>query len=175
MPGQPSRGKIEKRLFRHGERRIFRQRTHSLPPNFRMIRMKTLAKVVLATAVAALATPAFAQDTVGTLSVNQGTVMTSTGGEFASASSGEAIQAGERIMVGESSSASVTFTNGAVVNYTAPGVYTVQVPVAGTPVATSGGASSAATVGIVLGAAVLGAAAIESMGDDTPPDHPVSR
>jgi hypothetical protein len=140
-----------------------------------MIRMKTLAKVVLATVISALALPAFAQDTIGTLSVQQGTVMTSTGGEFATASSGESIQAGERLMVGEGGSASVTFTNGAVTNYTVPGVYTVQMPVAGTPVASTGGASPAMSAGIILGAAVLGAAAIEAMGDEVPPDRPVSR
>ncbi len=137
--------------------------------------MKTLTKLALATAVAALSLPAFAQQTIGTLTVNSGTVMTSEGGEFASASTGSSIQAGERLMVSENSSASVTFTNGAVVNYTAPGVYTITMPVAGGPVASAGGASTAATVGIVLGAAVLGAAAVEANGDDVPPDHPVSR
>ena len=136
--------------------------------------MKTLAKLVLAAAVSALALPAFAQDTIGTLTVQQGTVMTSNGGEFASASSGESIQNGERLMIGEGGSASVTFTNGAVVNYTAPGVYTVQMPVAGAPVA-MGASNPAMTAGIVIGAAVLGAAAIEAMGDDVPPDHPISR
>ena len=57
--------------------------------------MKTLAKVVLA-ATAALALPAFAQETIGTLTVNSGTVMTSNGGEFATAGTGEAIQVGEQ-------------------------------------------------------------------------------
>lgn len=139
--------------------------------------MKTLTKLALATAVAALSLPAFAQQTIGTLTVNSGTVMTSEGGEFASASTGSSIQAGERLMVSENSSASVTFTNGTVVNYTAPGVYTITMPVAGvgTAGATAGGASTAATVGIVLGAAVLGAAGVEANGDDVPPDSPVSR
>lgn len=137
--------------------------------------MKTFAKAVLATAIAALAMPAFAQDTIGTLTVTQGTVMTSTGGEFASASSGEGIQAGERIMVSEGGSASITFTNGAVVNYSAPGVYTVQMPVAGTSVGSAGGASAAATAGIILGTAALGAAAVDQMGDEVAPDRPVSR
>lgn len=138
--------------------------------------MKTFTKLALATAVAALSLPAFAQQpTIGTLTVNTGTVMTSTGGEFASASTGSAIQSGERLMVSENSSASIRFTNGAVTNYTAPGVYTITMPPAGAPAANAGGASTAATVGIVLGAAVLGAAGIESMGDDTPPDRPVSR
>src|SRR3546814_18488044 len=91
-----------------------------------MNRMKTLAKVVLASTIA-LALPAFAQETIGTLTVHSGTVMTSTGGEFASAGSGEAIQLGERVMLGENSSASITFSYGAVVNSTAPGVYKLTV------------------------------------------------
>lgn len=137
--------------------------------------MKTPIRLSLAVAaITAIAAPAFAQEATGTLQV-QGTVMTSTGGEFASATSGQAIQAGERIMIGEGGSASVTFANGAVVNYTVPGVYTVQLPVAGVPVASAGGAGTAASVGITAGAAVLGAAAIESSGDTVEPDHPVSR
>ena len=136
--------------------------------------MKTLAKLVLATAVSALALPAFAQDTIGTLTVQQGTIMTSNGGEFASASTGESMQSGERLMVGEGGRASVTFTNGAVVNYTAPGVYTVQMPMVGASAGTTV-ANPAMTAGIVIGAAVLGAAAIEAMGDNVPPDRPVSR
>jgi hypothetical protein len=138
--------------------------------------MKMPTRLVLTVAaITAIAAPAYAQEAIGTLTVQQGTVMTSTGGEFASAASGEGIQAGERIMVGEGGSASVTFTNGAVVNYTAPGVYVVQLPVVGTPVASAGGAGTAATVGIIAGAAILGAAAVEANGDNVEPDHPVSR
>ena len=138
--------------------------------------MKTPIRLALTVAaITAIAAPAYAQEAIGTLTVNQGTVMTSIGGEFASASSGEAVQAGERVMVGEGGSASVTFTNGAIANYTAPGVYTVQMPVAGVPVASAGGASTAATVGIIAGAAVLGAAAVEANGDSVEPEQPVSR
>lgn len=138
--------------------------------------MKVPARLALAVAaITTIAAPAFAQDVIGTLTVNQGTVMTSTGGEFASASSGEAIQAGERVMVGEGGSASVTFNNGAVVDYTAPGVYTVQMPVAGVPVASAGGASTTATAAIIAGTAVLGAAAVEANGDNVEPESPVSR
>ncbi|MDQ2702456.1 MAG: hypothetical protein M3Y70_06485 [Pseudomonadota bacterium] len=142
--------------------------------------MKTLAKVVLASTIA-LALPAFAQETIGTLTVNSGTVMTSTGGEFASAGSGEAIQTGEQVMLGENSSASITFSNGAVVNYTAPGVYTISgLPAAGAgagAVGTAGGASTAATVGIIAGAAALGALGVENAGEgeEVPPDQPISR
>lgn len=138
--------------------------------------MKVPARLALAVAaITAIAAPAYAQEAIGTLTVQQGTIMTSNGGEFASASSGEAVQAGERIMVGEGGSASVTFANGAVVNYTAPGVYTVQMPVAGVPVASSGGMSTAATAGIIVGTAALGAAAVEASGDTVEPEAPVSR
>jgi len=91
--------------------------------------MKTMLRAATAAALLGVASlaPALAQDTIGTLQVN-GTVMTSTGGEFVPAASGEAIQAGERLMVGEGSSASISFSNGAVVEYTAPGVYTIQMP-----------------------------------------------
>jgi hypothetical protein len=78
-------------------------------------------------------------------------------------------------MVSEGGSATVNFTNGAVVNYTAPGVYTVTLPPPAAVATAGAGASPAASAGIILGAAVLGAAAIEQMGDDVPPDHPVSR
>jgi PKD repeat protein len=103
--------------------------------------------------------------------------MTSNGGEFASASTGEGIQAGERLMVSEGGSATVDFANGAVVNYTAPGVYTVNVPVVGAAGAGvgAGAASTTATVGTMLGAAALGAAAVEESGDTVPPEWPVSR
>lgn len=141
--------------------------------------MKTLAKVVLASTIA-LALPAFAQETIGTLTVNQGTVMTSNGGEFASAGSGEGIQVGEQLMLGENSSASITFSNGAVVNYTAPGVYTISglpAAVGAGAVGTAGGASAAATAGIIAGAAALGALGVENAGEgeEVPPDQPISR
>jgi hypothetical protein len=139
--------------------------------------MKTPIRLSLAVAAITViaAAPAFAQEAVGTLQVQQGTVMTSTGGEFASAVSGQVVQAGERLMIGEDGRASVTFANDMVVNYTVPGVYTVQVPVAGSPVASAGGAGTATSIGITAGAAALGAAAIEASGDTVEPDHPVSR
>src|SRR5690606_31771353 len=149
------------------------------PPNFRINRMTTLAKVVLAATVA-LALPAFAQETIGTLTVNSGTVMTSNGGEFATAGTGEAIQVGEQVMLAENSSATISFTNGAVVNYTAPGVYTISGLPAAAGAGTVGvgaGASTAATAGIIVGAAALGALGVENAGEgeEVPPDQPLSR
>ena len=141
--------------------------------------MKMLAKAALATAIAAVACPALAQETIGTMQVN-GSVSTSTGGDFVRASSGEAIQAGERIMVGEGSSASITFTNGAVVNYTAPGVYTVHLPAAA---GVGAGAAAAATltggeIALISAAGLIAASGIAASTLDDDEDllgEPISR
>ena len=145
--------------------------------------MKSPIRLALALAIAAAVSPALAQEVIGTLTINQGTVMTSTGGEFASAATGEAIQVGEQIMVSEGASASVTFSNGVVTNLTT-GVHTISgLPAAGAAgatagsVGTAGGASVAATVGVIAGTAAAVAAANEAANDDDneTPDQPVSR
>src|SRR5690606_35666483 len=94
--------------------------------------MKTSLRIALVATLLAVMSllPAFAQEAMGTLEVN-GTVMTSTGGEFVPATSGQAIEEGTRLMDSEGSSASITFPNGAVVNFTTPGVYTISMPAAG--------------------------------------------
>ena len=69
--------------------------------------------------------PAFAQQPTATLTFN-GTVMTSSGGEFVAASSGQQVAYGTRVMVSEGSTATLTYPDGAVVNLTQPGVYTVS-------------------------------------------------
>src|SRR5690606_14697945 len=98
-----------------------------------------------------------------------------------SATTGEAIQAGEQIMVSEGGSASVTFSNGVVVNYTTPGVYTISsIPAAAAgagAVGTAGGMSTVATAGMIVGTAAAVAAANEAANDDDneTPDQPVSR
>lgn len=145
--------------------------------------MKSPIRFALALVAASLFAPAQAQEVIGTLTVNQGTVMTSTGGEFASATTGQAIQAGEQIMVSEGGSASVTFSNGVVTNLTT-GVHTISgIPAAagagataGT-VGTAGGASVAATAGVIAGTAAAVAAANDAAndGDNETPDQPVSR
>lgn len=142
--------------------------------------MKTMLRIATAAALlgAASLAPAFAQETIGTMQVN-GTVMTSDGGEFVGASSGEAIQAGERIMVGEGSSASISFVNGAVVNYTAPGVYTIQLPTVATgATATTLGQAIADNAGFVAFAGVIAAAGIAASVADDDEDligEPISR
>lgn len=151
--------------------------------------MKLPVRLVLAlaaiTAITAIA-PAFAQESIGILQVGQGTVMTSTGGEFASASDGMPLHAGDRIMISEGGNATVRFADGTVVNYTQPGVYTVEMPTfaggggvggGGGGMVGSGGGSAAGSAGLILGLAGLGAAAADQMGDDNNkvPDRPVSR
>lgn len=145
--------------------------------------MKSPIRFALALVAASLFAPAQAQEVIGTLTVNQGTVMTSTGGEFASATSGEAIQVGEQIMVSEGGSASVTFSNGVVSNL-GTGVHTISgIPaaaasgIATTSVGTAGGASVAATAGVIAATVAATAAAVEEAddGDNETPDSPVSK
>ena len=140
--------------------------------------MKSPLRLALALAAAAVFSPAIAQEVIGTLTINQGTVMTSTGGEFASATTGEAIQVGEQIMVAEGASASVTFSNGVVTDFAVPGVHTISgLPVAGTgtAVGTASGSSVAATAAVIAGTAVVTTIVVEEANDDVAPDSPVSR
>lgn len=129
--------------------------------------MNIPGKTALAIVLAGLMAPALAQETIGTMQVN-GSVSTSTGGDFVPAASGEAIQAGERIMVGEGSSASIRFSNGAVVDYTTPGVYTVQMPATAGTTTTGSTALTPAEMGFIGFAGVVAASGIAAsvMDDD---------
>jgi hypothetical protein len=139
--------------------------------------MKALLRTVFAMALLAGATlsPAMAQDepVVGTLHLNHGTVMTSNGGEFTTLGEDRPLHVGDRIMVSDGGSATGDFTNGVVLQYESPGVYTVALPPPATGAVASSGASTAATVGIILGTVLLTAAGIESM-DDVPADRAIS-
>lgn len=70
----------------------------------------------LATAIAAtlLATSALASEPVATLSAQEGTVLVNQGEEFATAAEGQALQAGDRVMLMEGASATLTFADGCV-------------------------------------------------------------
>lgn len=94
--------------------------------------MKTLLHAFVATAlVAAIACPAYAQEkNHGVLTVTKGTVMTSDGGEFNPAATGEIVQVGDRVMVGEGAMASVNYPGCTTVSFTKPGVYTISEPAA---------------------------------------------
>lgn len=144
--------------------------------------MKTSLRIAFVAAlVAALSFfPAFAQEAVGTLQVN-GSVMTSTGGEFTPASSGQAVAEGTRLMVAEGSSASITFPNGAVVNFTEPGVYTINMPAAGALAAGTtytAGSVIASNAAFITFAGLIAAAGVASSTMDDDEDlvsPPVSR
>lgn len=138
---------------------------------------------VLVFAVSAVfSASAFAQEAAPTLNVEQGTVMTSTGGEFVSAASGKMLAAGERVMVGEGASASVVYANGCSYEYTSPGVYAVAAACTGggagqEGTAAAAGATDWAAVGIIAGTVAVGAVALDQMDDDddNEPTPPVSR
>jgi|GEM_PF-2332651 len=68
----------------------------------------------IATAIAAtlLATSVLASEPVATLSAQEGTVLVNQGEEFATAAEGQALQAGDRVMLMEGASATLTFTDG---------------------------------------------------------------
>lgn len=128
-----------------------------------------LAASILATAALA---PAYAQEVVGTLRVDANPVMVSTDGtNFTAVTGSTQLHVGDRINIADQGSATLTYNNGYVLHYESPGVYTVQLAPAGT--ATTGGMSTAGTVGVVLGAAALAGAAIDSEGNVKPID-PIS-
>lgn len=118
--------------------------------------------------------PAFAQQPTATLTFN-GTVMTSSGGEFVAASSGQQVAYGTRVMVSEGSTATLTYPDGAVVNLTQPGVYTVSA--AGSRLVRTHGNAAAANAMMIGVAGVIAAAGIASsvLDDDEDLLVPASR
>lgn len=126
--------------------------------------MNKFAKLLTASALALAVSPAFAQEPVATLQVEAGNVMTSEGGEFQTARTGEALNVGERIMLSENSVAVVRYSNGCARRYDAPGVY--PVPVSCTPIAGRwSGQTDWASVGIGAGVFLAGVAVLASMDD----------
>lgn len=117
------------------------------------------------------AATASAQDTAATLRVDQGTIMTSQGGEFANAQTGQALVPGSRLMVTEQSAATVTYDKGCTRTYTAPGVYVIE---ANCTKAGAVGTDWAGAATIVGGVAV-GAAVLHNMDQADYVAQPVSR
>lgn len=117
---------------------------------------------------AVFAAPAIAQDQSNniTLQVDSGSIMTSTGGDYASANNGQALVVGEKVMVNAGSSAVALFSNGCKVEFRQPGVYTVPSECRAAAWTNSGHASGM-NAGIIIGAGVLAGAVIGS-GNNTP-------
>ncbi|HEY4530698.1 MAG TPA: hypothetical protein VIG97_10310 [Luteimonas sp.] len=151
-----------------------------------------LNRIVTAVAVALAIAPiaAFAQDpatdaAIG-LTVENGSVLVSTGGEFVQATPGQVLQPGQRVLVAEGASASLNYSGGCQTPLAQPGVYTVSATcnVAGTRTtgegssATAGGAGGSAigtgtvVAGVVGGIAVVAAVAGGGGSDDPPPPPP---
>lgn len=135
--------------------------------------MRKIASILIALAMSLAMGVAFAQSTP-TLTF-EGNVMVSTAdGEFVSAENGQDVVAGQSIMVPAGGTATLSYSNGAVATFGA-GIHVVP---AGAVVATTGfSTSAAATVGIVAGAVVLAALAIdqnldEDADDNAPPPPP---
>lgn len=160
--------------------------------------MRAIPRLVLSCGFLSMALPAMAQDAAATLRI-QGNVMVSSGGEFTTATDGQPVVAGQRIMVGDDGSATVNYGPDCKRSYESAGVYLVepsrceqrknddksqqkqqQQQASGQGSPTGGNAAAVGnggtwtTLGIALGSAIAGAAALQQ-GDDVPPDRPVSR
>lgn len=153
--------------------------------------------VALAVALAIAPTAALAQDpatdTAIGLTVENGSVLVSTGGEFVQATPGQVLQPGQRVLVAEGASASLDYSGGCQTPLAQPGVYTVSASCspAGTNPAESGTSTATGTAsgagagtggaaigtgtvvaGVVGGVAVIAAVAGGGGSDDPPPPPP---
>lgn len=132
--------------------------------------MTKLAAVLLAASVA-FAAPAFAQDSgTATLQVESGSIMTSTGGDYVTATSGQNLQAGQKLMVSENSVGVLTYGNGCKIKLDVPGVYSV--PNDCRAIAAKAGGTSGMSAGIIAVSALVAAGLIEN--EDNTPAGPLS-
>lgn len=140
--------------------------------------MKSIAKISAVLLATALAAPALAQDTPDriVLESKAGSVMTSNGGEYATAPAGKLLVRGESMMLTDGAKATVVYyyDNGdrkCVEHYEGPNTYVIDdrcVPAAAW--ATTGNPARGGL--IIAGAAVLGAAVLYNM--DNVPVGPLS-
>ncbi|HST45120.1 MAG TPA: hypothetical protein VLK29_07840 [Luteimonas sp.] len=140
--------------------------------------MKTLQILSLACALgAASILPAHAQESLVTLRIDSGTVMTSQGSEFATAGNGATLEPGSRVMLGDNSAATLVYGNGCTRPLKSGGVYTVTPSC--TPVATYPAEAAAGieldSVLVIAGLAAAGAVGLGSRDDTDAPPPPVSR
>lgn len=137
--------------------------------------LPSLAKAADAQANGGGAEPA---QPVATLQVGGGAVMLSRGGAaFASGLSGAPLFSGERLMVSEQSTATVTYHDGCSQTYDKPGVYEIAascklaavIPAAGGGM--TGGQAVALTAGAVLAGGLVGAVAGKTSRSVPPVSH----
>ena len=147
--------------------------------------MNMFAKLALAAAIAALLVAGVA---AAQTDPNGGTVQNVTGDAMKSSNGnpytelhvGDSVASGDSVMVPPKGNVVLNVTDGTR-SWTLtlpPGTYTITPEVlktaSGASIA-SAGTNLTFTVGTVLGAAVLGAAAVEEVGDTVPPVEPVSK
>lgn len=127
--------------------------------------VKSAMYVVSFALATVLSLPVFAQDAapakemVATVQVDGGVVMVSDGGAFTSATTGEQVAAGSRIMVSKDSAVSVVYSDGCKQSYTKAGVYAVDAQctrAAAVADAGEGWKGATAIVGAVGAAGVIG-------------------
>jgi hypothetical protein len=143
--------------------------------------MNMFAKLALTAAFAALLLPGVAAAQSATAQNVEGDVMKSSqGSEYAQLNVGDSVASGDSLMVSPNSSVVLNVTDGTR-SWTLtlpPGTYRITPEVlktaSGSAIASTG-ANLTLTVGTILGAAVLGAAAVEEVGDTVPPVQPVSQ
>ena len=129
-----------------------------------------MTRLALWLAAASFALPASAasaaEEAAATLRVDRGNVMTSQGGDFATARTGQALVSGERLMVTEDSAATVSYGNDCTRTYTAPGVYVVELDCER---AVADGDVGTWSVASAIGLGVAAAATLGGGDDDSPP------
>lgn len=145
--------------------------------------MNMIAKLALAAVVGALALsgPANAQSQdTATANVNGNAMKSSQNQAYQPLSDGETVKAGDAIMVSPDSSVVLNVTDG-VRSWQVtlpPGTYRITPGLlrttSGAPLASQARGNLVFTVGTIVGAAAIGAAALDSM-DEVPPVRPVSR
>ena len=134
--------------------------------------MTKLASLMIAASLALTASAAAsAADGDITLRVERGSIMTSQGGEFASAQSGKVLFEGERMMVTEGAAATVFYDEDCKREYSAPGVYVIERDCKRGAVVATGTNWRAA--GMITGGVLVGAAILENM-DKSPGQYPAA-
>lgn len=131
-----------------------------------------VVSMAFSASVAAQQTPAAAYDEPIVLRVDTGTVLTSTGGEFASSNSGAVLVVGQKLLLNENSTATAIYDGGCEVKFDKPGVYEVPRDCCKcNAVAWVHGPSPGVAAGIIVGSALVAAALI---GSDSTPAGPLS-
>lgn len=128
-----------------------------------------MTSLLFASALLVAAPTLSAQEGSATVSNPAGEVKVSTGGDFVAANSGTQVGVGHRLMLGEGARATLTYASGCRVEYTRPGVYTVD----GRCVAAVAKGTDWAGAGAIAAGAAVGAALLANM--DKVPGPPVSR